>query len=1151
MASNKQYHPADGTLQTEISPVNSKMQDLAVATNLLASRPGYHEARHGNRRIQFGTGTGWTTSLTGNLTPAEDFNYFIRNNTSDALTSYVAVAMRSSDTARGFTLYTNTTANAPMDLAGWSYTANVNYFTAFYNKKYSVSDRTQVFQASEQTYLLNDFGLFSGDLRAGAPLQKKERITSISLGSTCKYTGTSDWMDPNNAIMVKCVIEEETAYSSTESRRIVWSSTNPIEVTISQIKAAPTVASNSTTYPLVKPSIVIGSGYTFPNTTNYYLRIFRTKQYPYGSVPPTDYFLASQEILITSWPITQALTLNDDGLQEPEYTNPGFGGSTALHLTPPPAGSSIDFKGHRVYGNVFQPASQDFAFTALPANADTATINVYTGTGTLLGSSVITFVNLITGLTASQCNIPANNTTLPGASGATIIDNLIGGVKRWLTTVKQETADVPVRITLKSLMGTPSVGGTDPYYKTDGSGMVVSGSSTVRVKAAATSGVMTDLTRFSPAGGIIAAVRADGTIVRLFSYKYITQLTQGAYPGSTEFGECQSLTDIALTTYSAAAVYFFFIPGQSAKNLPLYMDATYNDSVYLANSLVPGISPLSQIKIAYASSFKMIVDGGDYYVSCKPFYQATNAAGNGLLWTTTKLINMQAYQFCEILNGQSTAQYIKAENTSTGVGGFRIRAIDPQVEYFTVQFSTTGITVPETNGVLTVKASKKQGGLVLSNLSEPETVQLALPGDMIQPLDLVSGEKIVGFSKTFDQVNVLTDSKIYALNVMPGTPGSPAPTVNGIQVIDPSNGCIASGSIQTVDSNTIYLSVRGFQSITGNQVTGISQEIDTDVRAAYVYASTQAYPFSANEIRSFVNSARKFYACYIPGSGTFVYFFDSQRWTKWDITFDEAITDLQGRMTLLKSDYNNTTRTWQYLTTDVFTSGLTQNPVDQFDVYEPLTGATRISSTAGTLTLERIGTTNPATNLENLFYTLTGYINGVSTRDLSGYLYTNSTYYKFTTCSSPQTGRITLVFADTTLNIASINAATDYIVKGVPVTVQFQPHTGAALRLDQPQGASGDLKRYVEWNTHFETPITGQAWTFRTDTSSSWITGKVFSTSYSNQTLYRDFVPVQVSSGRWLERKLTHDYPGEMFRMTGQTIVFAYVANSNASIGGA
>ena len=307
-------------------------------------------------------------------------------------------------------------------------------------------------------------------------------------------------------------------------------------------------------------------------------------------------------------------------------------------------------------------------------------------------------------------------------------------------------------------------------------------------------------------------------------------------------------------------------------------------------------------------------------------------------------------------------------------------------------------------------------------------------------------------------------------------------------------------------------------------------------------------------IKSFINIARQMYGCYIPQPGTrgvtYIYNYARQAWSKWDLPFDAAHVDAAGRLITLRSDYNlsgspttgatiesaayTNTKIWQYLTSDVFTSGDAQNALDQTDMVVALTGST-FTATPGQLIINRAATTDtPFSNFINIAYRAKG-------QQLYYYNANNNLFYPVTV-STVSSSSITLTYSPSTLSFSGItSAALDRLVLGVKTVLQFQPHT---------DGNASELKNYTEWNTHFESDISNQSWEFRVDSTSSWIPGKTFSAAAANRTLFRDFLPIQASSGRWLERRLTHSYPTENFRFTGQAISYRTVRNSNSAVGG-
>jgi hypothetical protein len=595
---------------------------------------------------------------------------------------------------------------------------------------------------------------------------------------------------------------------------------------------------------------------------------------------------------------------------------------------------------------------------------------------------------------------------------------------------------------------------------------------------------------------------------------------------------------------------FWFLSGTSVSNIPVYLRDTVQG--FFGGSVIPGKSPLTKVPIGTVRDWTVV--GGDLRFTTNYNAGFDPSKGGGFQRDTTGLLSYMATLFCEAINRSPISASVKAIKSSSSPGSFILQAIDPRVENVNVVSSANNITFPETSAGFNIKAQIQPGAMAISRQNFPEEIPGAINGPngpIFQPDLSLQNETISGFAESYNNLYVFTQEKVYQLDLLPT---GDVPTMASLNPINTAAGCVATGSIQAVDSDIFYLSNNGFTRVSGNSVTPIDGDINTEVKKALAAIYNLSNKQGRNGIKSFINIARQIYGCYFPQPGTrgvtFIFNYVQNKWSKWDLPFDGAHVDAAGRLITLRSDFNlngspttssaiesatySTNKLWQYVTTDVFTGNDPQNPLDQTDMVALLTGST-FTATSGQLVITRTADADaPFNNFINIAYRAKG-------QQLYYYNANNNLFYPVTV-TNVASGSITLTYLPSTLSFSGITSATlDRLVLGVRTVMQFHPHT---------DGNASELKNYTEWNTHLESDVSRQSWEFKVDSTASWIPGKTFTVANANRTLFRDFVPVMASSGRWLERRVTHNYPAENFRFTGQAISFRTVRNSNSSVGG-
>jgi hypothetical protein len=122
---------------------------------------------------------------------------------------------------------------------------------------------------------------------------------------------------------------------------------------------------------------------------------------------------------------------------------------------------------------------------------------------------------------------------------------------------------------------------------------------------------------------------------------------------------------------------------------------------------------------------------------------------------------------------------------------------------------------------------------------------------------------------------------------------------------------------------------------------------------------------------------------------------------------------------------------------------------------------------------------------------------------------------------------ITIQFPSYITNYAP-SVTTDYLAVGVNAEFQLRPIHANTPNLN---------KRFSEFAfTTQDFPSTYIASAFAVDTVSGFTENVVFSTVLSEQQIYRCFIPIEASRGRFLRVRMLHSTPGERFAVNGSSI---------------
>lgn len=859
------------------------------------------------------------------------------------------------------------------------------------------------------------------------------------------------------------------------------------------------------------------------------IKIYRTLQYPATQTPEVSFYQCYPDMSLGSVasPVTVTLTLNDDAVsgQEEIYTSQNRDGLVNRNSAPPTCRDALTFKNYGVYANVYRQPYGRLQMTALPsASSQTVTIE---------------------GISVAVPQL-ANSTTAPpsGALTTGIIDTVNGSYTG--TATGYYTCIRPFAPNATSAADSYSV----PYYAVSAVSVTVGAAgSTVRtIKITPSTSIpLFDVQRFTEPG-IAAYVDTSGFVRGIFSYQGVEQIPNGAF---IQFTECTAFgVPFGAGPYDATADYFlYFLPGTSVTALPVYAIGAIATFGTPGFSLLPTYEkyptrPGNQIPVGIVTNLSN--DGVGHVLADIQFLGIYARSAGQLLDDTVKQVidNYNAARtadlpYAEYLNEEPATIYF--EGVFSGYN-FNRAATNKYYDSINASCSASAgsfqpaLTTTPTN--ISFDDCVVRNGLEISKANRPE----AIPNQyLVTPIRVGADDwGILRVASNNDSVFVLKDKEgIYRLNI---SDGGSLPQIDSNILMDNTTYLIAPESVQEINESVYFLSQKGFIRLRTSAIDPISQKIESEIREL-------SSRVDLTKVRSFRNELRRLYGCYFPGVNadgtgvTYVYDTYTSKWSKWALPFDSAYGLTSGKLTTITTDYNLVgnpettaqvstaalgTKYWQYLRQDVQSAGLNTD-ADQYDELIPLTGATGtnvgggIGAVGNTVTFIRTASpeTYPCEKLSNITSRL-------KNKDL-WYKIGSATYRVTLTAVNYTTGSITLKFTDFVGTAPAGLDTTNQIVCGVSASVTFNAFLGSG---------TGTLKHFSEFQINTDNSPTFIGVSFRVDTQTGLNTSTTFNTMAVNRTVWRTYIPLSSSRGRFLIRSISHSTPFQNFRYTGQTLVY-------------
>lgn len=642
----------------------------------------------------------------------------------------------------------------------------------------------------------------------------------------------------------------------------------------------------------------------------------------------------------------------------------------------------------------------------------------------------------------------------------------------------------------------------------------------------------------SPGMALIVSGASD---YYLFSYK----TTSIPAANQLKFENTSKISASATPTISATSYSVYVIPGSQANSLPLYLQNLATAGTFTLNLTAETLTSVPTLAVSLlpvTGKYPEVIADADGRTLSNAITTGTIEAtlfGN-TAFSPAQLIDNTASEIVNTANGLFTLdpdiRFYKTENVGEFVieyyGGKKIEAlITGGTHKYEPALTTSYQTIAEykQNNIRAVSVSR---------YNAPESFPAA---QVLAPILVGSDKKkIVALTKNSNDCFVLKEDGIWRLTISGNTS---LPFVEEVQQIDTTTFCQAPYSVQEINEEIIFLSQKGFISIAGNSISNLGRNIETEVKSKLQRSIQKGL---AGQIRSWVNEEKRIYGCTIPDSTvtftTYVFNTYTREWTKFSLPIIDASTDSEGRTTYLVGQYavtmdasgtlqeqiNNSssgTLVNYTLTEEIHTDGQNRNELDQWDYwYKP---ASAVDNGNGTATLtdqlslapwSRLGGSEADITQSGLAYFV----------DKQAYYIKSGVLYPATFVSRTAT-TVTVAFADGVPSGISTIGASDGLYAGVGASVTFNPSS---------VGTPDTNKQFSEYMVHVDEAVSGLSMKFKTDSQASFSATREFAfvTNAPNRTVYRTYIPISASRGRWFIRQVNHSIPYERLVITGQTL---------------
>lgn len=454
-------------------------------------------------------------------------------------------------------------------------------------------------------------------------------------------------------------------------------------------------------------------------------------------------------------------------------------------------------------------------------------------------------------------------------------------------------------------------------------------------------------------------------------------------------------------------------------------------------------------------------------------------------------------------------------------------------------------------------------------------------------------KKFIGYGANADDLYIFKEDGIFRIFDRGNISALSNIPVTSVTQVSTNIICQAAGSIKEINDEIIFLSQYGFISINNGSIVNISESIQRDILTLI-----QISP--KDRIKSFVNESKQLYYCTLINevdsslevkSGTYIFNTKTRQWSFMDQEILDGLEDSQKRNLVayrqkaILGTYNGITSwsadssthklvscdlTYPMQTTEFVnnfytlsrerhTNNIMFNPIDQYDyISENMLSAGTFTQITNGFTVTIPVSQNaflfhyaqklfkmftPPTTINitgNQYAIVDSPIQILSNREIFVEMIqtaqTTKEYYqvKLTKFEYLNTVnyRIRYTFEYLTTNIPTngVSLQSLKVLAGIPVKMIFNPESG---------NAPDTNKLFQEYMIHTETSNKGATMNFKTDSRSTFTIDRrfVYDTATTNRNIFRTYIPMNASRGRYLIRQVKHDVPLENLIITGQTIV--------------
>lgn len=894
------------------------------------------------------------------------------------------------------------------------------------------------------------------------------------------------------------------------------------------------------------------------------------------------------------------LTVNDDGIQTlPQlYTNPNLDGEANRNALPPIAESVVEYKNYHVVANVRDPLRAYVTLVSQPLIKQLSFNTSHTiAAPTTVTSLTALAASDLTGITAGDFKLDtpfwgASFPTITAISSASLTltasDAIFSATAGYPSTFSvitagtayQNNAQINFRfngiapIVVSTLL--PKYNRGSLYSRSDDKNLdylQYSGNAPVPLydnspvgwANGTTRGTVTQIGTISVANsvaplangdytiplgtnkldasslkepGILVAVNDANSVSFMITYKTF----ELGGTNTITFKNCTFITGSSIGP-SSGSWYFYALSGSTVSTLPIYH--------YIPPGVVTGVvfNDGSPVLTRTVPLYSLLPVTGYYNKPIGTLNQllTVSTLGKNILFfgnlslSPAQLLDACVIDLVQKLNTANINNAIKFVKTNN-VGEF-------YVEYYggtSIEARITGdyhayepeIVRSATNYTMLAKYDKNNvRALSVSRYNAPES----FPDAQVLGPALIGSDKkkIVALAKNTNDCFILKEDGIWRMTIAGNTS---LPFIEEITQMDTTTFIQAKYSVQEINEEIIFLSQKGFISVSGNSIENIGRGIETEVKAKLqrsIAAGLQT------QIRSWVNEEKRIYGCTIQESTvaftTYIFNTYTREWTKFSLPVLDATTDEQGRTTYAVGLYTRTldaSGTLQaqldnsstgalinyFFTEEIHTDGQNRAEGDQWDYwYKPASAAivgdnVVFTDTPGLAPWSRLG--GATTNI-----TISGLPHFVGK---TPYYRKDGVLYKAVFVSRTTT-TVTVAFpGGIPAGIAAVGA-TDGLYAGVSALARFNP---------TQVGTPDTNKQFSEYMIHTEEAVSALKMRFKTDSQAAFSATRefAFNASATNRTVYRTFIPLTAGRGRWFIREVSHDVPFERLVMTSQTI---------------